>query len=113
LHLSHILLTEGRTFIVLPFGTAVEIYLHAQPQAPFVVADASGTRRRECPLAKGHGRTLLVPVRNPAASQIVGRELDDDLVSRKDPDVVHAHLPRDVRKHLVPILELHAKHSVG
>jgi hypothetical protein len=36
LHLSHILLTEGRTFIVLPFGAYSLIYLHAQPQAPFV-----------------------------------------------------------------------------
>jgi hypothetical protein len=40
LHLSHILLTEGRTFIVLPFGADLQIYLNAQPQAPFVQTNA-------------------------------------------------------------------------
>ncbi len=34
LHLSHILLTEGRTFIGNPFGIRL-IYLHTQPQVRF------------------------------------------------------------------------------
>ena len=33
LHLSHIFLTEGRTFIInLPFGMCVSFYSHTQPQ---------------------------------------------------------------------------------
>jgi len=28
LHLSHILLTEGRTFIVLPFGACLDLSAH-------------------------------------------------------------------------------------
>src|SRR6188768_888600 len=56
---------------------------------------------------------LLVAVRDPAAAEVVGRELDLHAVTREDPDVVHPHLARDVCEHLVPVLELDAKHGVG
>src|SRR5699024_1475163 len=36
----------------------------------------------------------------------VGAELDDHAVLGKDADVVLAHLPGDVREHLVPVVEL-------
>jgi hypothetical protein len=113
LHLSHILLTEGRTFIVLPFGADLHIYLHAQPQAPFFPFKSPVTRRRECPLLEGQRSALLVAVSDPASGEIVRRKLNDHLVTRKDSDVVHAHLTRDMRQHLVPILKLHTKHRVG
>ena len=71
LHLSHILLTEGRTFIVLPFGALLELYLNAQPQAPFVALTGPGTRHRECPLLEEHGRALLVAVGDPASGEVV------------------------------------------
>src|SRR4029079_6579395 len=59
------------------------------------------------------GPLLLVAVRDAAAGQVVGRELDLHLVAGQDPDVVHAHLPRDVREHLVAVLELYSEHGVG
>ena len=31
LHLSHIFLTEGRTFMSFPFGMRIVLYVHAQP----------------------------------------------------------------------------------
>ena len=57
-------------------------------------------------------RPLLVAVGDPAAAEVVGGELDLHAVTRKDPDVVHSHLARDVREHFVPVLELDAKHGV-
>ena len=56
---------------------------------------------------------LLVPIRDAATTQVVGGELHLDAITRQDPDVVHSHLARDVREHLVPILELDAEHGVG
>src|SRR5579884_2616320 len=54
----------------------------------------------------------LVSVRDPAAGQVVRGELHLHAVAREDPDVVHAHLPGDVREHLVAVLELHPEHRV-
>ena len=75
LHLSHIFLTEGRTFIV--------------PTSP-----------------------LLVAVRDTTASEVVRRELDLYPVTGSDADVVHSHLPADVGKNLVPVLQLDPEHGV-
>src|SRR6266545_8254294 len=55
----------------------------------------------------------LVPVDDPAAGQVVRRQLDRHLVPRQDLDEVHPHLARDVGQHLVAVLELHAEHRVG
>src|SRR6185503_18370908 len=57
--------------------------------------------------------SLLVPIGDAAAAEVVGRELDLHAVAREDPDVVHSHLPRDVGEDLVPVLELDAEHGVG
>src|SRR3990170_2536018 len=54
----------------------------------------------------------LKPVRDPAAGQVIGRELHLDLVPGEDPDEVHAHLAGHVCQHLVAVLELHAEHGV-
>src|SRR3954464_8350623 len=56
---------------------------------------------------------LLVAVDDPAARQVVGRQLHDDLVLGEDPDVVLTHLAADVRQDLVPVLELHPEHRIG
>src|SRR4051794_2156986 len=55
----------------------------------------------------------LVAVDDPAARQVVGRQLHHDLVLGEDPDVVLTHLAADVRQDLVPVLELHPEHRVG
>src|SRR6185436_271256 len=55
----------------------------------------------------------LVPVHDPAACQVVRRQLHQDPIPRQDPDVVHPHLPRDLGQHVVSVLELHPEHGVG
>src|SRR4249919_3138880 len=57
--------------------------------------------------------TSLVPVHDPAARQVVRRQLHQHPVPREDTDVVHPHLPRDVGQHVVSVLELHPEHGVG
>ena len=48
LHLSHIFLTEGRTFMSFPFGMRIVLYVHAQPLASVFSAvtarEGSGSR---------------------------------------------------------------------
>jgi hypothetical protein len=51
-----------------------------------------------------------MPVGDPTAVEIVGAQLDLDLVAREDPDVVLPHLPRDGREHRVAPVELHPEH---
>ena len=62
------------------------------------------------------GRTFisysLVAIGDPAPRQIVGRYLHLDTVSGQDADAVHSHLSRAVSQHLVPVLQLDAKHGV-
>ena len=50
---------------------------------------------------------------DPRATQIVGRQLDGDLVAGEDADVVHPHLAGNVGKDFVSIFELDAEHRVG
>ena len=60
------------------------------------------------------GRTFMssaVPVGDPAAIEVVGAQLDLDLVAREDPDVVLPHLPGDGRENGVSApVELHPEH---
>src|SRR6266480_6412501 len=62
------------------------------------------------------GRTFILgsspmPVGDSAAAEVVGTELDLDLVAREDPDVVLPHLPGDGREHGVATpVELHPEH---
>src|SRR6266511_5604013 len=55
----------------------------------------------------------LVAVHDPAARQVVRRQLYQNSVPREDPNVVHPHLPRDVSQNVVPVFELHPEHGVG
>src|SRR6266403_1569665 len=56
--------------------------------------------------------TLFEPICDPAAGQVVGRQLDLDPVTGKDADEVHAHLAAHVGEHPVAVLQLHAEHRV-
>ncbi len=56
---------------------------------------------------------LSVTECDPAARQVVWRELDLHLVAGGDADVVHAHLSRDMGKHLVPVFEFDTEHGIG
>src|SRR6476469_5833259 len=61
------------------------------------------------------GRTFILgsspmPVGDPAAAEVVGAELDLDLVAGEDSDVVLPHLPGDGREHRVAPVELHPEH---
>src|SRR4029079_13146394 len=55
-------------------------------------------------------RALLVAVGDAAAVEVVRRELDLDAVAGEDPDVVAAHLPRDVAQELLVVVELDPSH---
>src|SRR3954447_19614068 len=57
-------------------------------------------------------QSLLVPVDDAAAGQVVRRELHDDAVLRQDADVVLAHLAADVGENPVTVRELDAEHGV-
>src|SRR3712207_2863257 len=53
------------------------------------------------------------PVGYASPAQVVGAQLHLHPVARQYPDVVHAHLARDVREHVVPVLELDPELRVG
>jgi hypothetical protein len=54
----------------------------------------------------------LESVRDPAAREVVWRQLDPDTVTRQDPDEVHPKLAADVGKDAVAILQLDREHRV-
>src|SRR2546423_12297776 len=54
-----------------------------------------------------------VSVGDSTAGQVVGGELDLDLVARKDADVVLPHLSRDRREDAVTAVDLHSEHRAG
>src|SRR6218665_265974 len=56
---------------------------------------------------------LFETVGNPTLGQIVGRQLDQNLVARQHADAVLAHLAGGVAEDLMAVLELHAEHGVG
>lgn len=56
---------------------------------------------------------LLVAVGDATAGQVVRRNLNDDLVSRKDADVVHPDLARDGAENGLAVLKLDVEHCVG
>src|SRR5829696_1051524 len=53
------------------------------------------------------------PVGDTSPAQVVGAQLHLHPVARQYPDVIHPHLARDVREHVVPALELDPKLRVG
>jgi hypothetical protein len=56
---------------------------------------------------------LLVSIRDATTGEVVWGEFHLHLVAWEDSDVVHPHFPRDVRQHLVAILELDPEHCIG
>src|SRR5918995_2477733 len=63
------------------------------------------------------GRTFMMKLGSsaiaegdPAAGEVVGRELDLDAVAGGDADVVLPHLPRDRGEHGVAFVQLHPEH---
>src|SRR2546423_509954 len=63
-------------------------------------------------LSGGTAPLLAVAVDDPAARQVVRRELDADAVARRDADEVAAHAAGRVGDELVAALELHLEHRV-
>src|SRR4051794_28224880 len=59
------------------------------------------------------GSRSLVAVGDATSGEVVRGELHLDPIAGEDADVVHAHLPGDVREDLVAVLQLHAEHRVG
>src|SRR5215207_6048972 len=53
------------------------------------------------------------PVGDTSPAQVVGAQLHLHPVARQYPDVIHPHLARDVREHVVPALEFDSKLRVG
>ena len=51
-----------------------------------------------------------MPVGDATAGEVIGAELDLDLVPGEDADVVLAHLSRDRREDVVTTVELDAEH---
>ena len=98
LHFSHRTLTDGFTFISRSQPSAISHQLGLASQAESGSLTAAGS--------------LFEPVRDAPARQVVGGELHLDPVAGEDPNKIHAHLPRDVRQHSVPIVELDSKHGV-
>ena len=116
LHLSHIFLTEGRTFIIASFRLCVLISIcYAQPQARIVLIRARTVarfpaRRAFSRSADGvrhappHHKICTAPSRamqkqhlfesigDAATVEIVHGKLHRHFVAREDLDVVHAHL---------------------
>src|SRR3972149_3606430 len=85
LHFEQIALTDDRTFIFVPS------------------------------VAGAYGNTPLLaePVRDPPAGQVVRRQFHRDLVPRKNLDVVHPHLPRNVGEDAVSVLQGDPEHRIG
>src|SRR6188508_928747 len=52
-------------------------------------------------------------VDDASLGEVVGVDLHGDRVARQDADVVHAHLPGDVGRELMSVLELHSEDRVG
>ncbi len=58
------------------------------------------------------GTYLLEAIRDTTAVEVVYGKLNRNLVARKDLDVVHTHLPGNVRQDFVAVLEFHLEHRI-
>ena len=62
------------------------------------------------------GRTFiaLLPVteNDATSSEVIGRDLDLDAITGKDPDAMHAHLSGAVGQHVMAVLKLYLEHRV-
>ena len=119
---------DRRTYlhIILPFGYALRLILHTQPLvivcsshpphewrafASENINDAQNESVRSrsiisCP------RTLFEAIRDTSAIQIVHRQFNRNFIARQNLDVVHSHLPRNMRQYLVSIFKLNLEHCV-
>ncbi len=120
LHFSHIGLTLGRTFIGNPYCQLVCCcdasslsHIYAPPETQPV-----NDRCRSIKVAQlaccyeCWGTCLLIAVGDSPAGEIVRCELNLDLVTGKDADVVAPHLSRDMAQYVMTILELDPEHGV-
>ena len=57
--------------------------------------------------------SILAAPRDAAAGQVVGRELDGDLVAGVNADEIHAHLAGDVGHDAVPVGQFYLEHGIG
>jgi hypothetical protein len=62
---------------------------------------------------EGEEAASFIAIHDTAAVQVVGRKLDRDLVTRQDANEVLAHLSRDMRQHLVLVLQFNFEHGIG
>ena len=69
--------------------------------------------RRAVPQARGALRRLTIAVDDPAALEIVRRQLDRDAVARIDPDAVTPHFPGGVAESRVSVVELNLEETVS
>src|SRR5437899_7419523 len=65
-----------------------------------------------CSMTGAPVSVLLQAVGDPTASEVVGRQLHPDAVSRQDPDEVHPQLAADVGQDPVTVLQLDGEHRV-
>ena len=85
-----------------------------------VGAWAGTSKRRVRKIARGFDEVIhetreglgAVAEGDPAAGEIVRRELDRDTVSRQHADVILPHLATQVAEHAVLVLQLHHEHGV-
>ena len=60
----------------------------------------------------GFSGRSLVPVGDPTSGEVVRSQFHLDLVAWEDPDVVHPHLPGNVREYLVSVVEFDLEHGI-
>ena len=72
---------------------------------------AHSTESKRTALPQASARSARA-IGDPALGEVVGRELDRHGVALQDPDVMFAHLPRDVRGDDMAVRELDAKRRV-
>src|SRR2546425_8758026 len=98
LHLAQILRTDERTFMATPVNSRkLKVRVRKLLAFDFRLSTFN---------------LLLIPVNNPAASQVIGRQFHLHFVPGKNFDEILPHLPRDVRQDLVLVLQLNPKHRI-
>jgi len=58
-------------------------------------------------------KNLLIPENYPAPGQIVRTHFNPDLVTRRNPDIIHSHFPRDGGQYFMPVFQLYSEHRIG
>src|SRR5690606_42062826 len=65
------------------------------------------------PLSLHDALPISGAVGDASLAQVVRRQLDTNLVTGQDADVILTHFARNMRGNDVPIFQLHAEHGVG